>query len=97
MFYVYVLLLPVLILSIGYAVVKHKLKRYSEYVNFLLVVLLVEWVYAFIMYYLEIRALVNMGWVFYTLFMFLVPITAIAFILKIVEWIKGKRAVKHSH
>ena len=91
MFYLYVLLIPLLILVIGYVITKRRPKKYPEYVNFLLKILLYEWVYSSIIFYLELKQKINEGWVFYTLFMFLTPITAIVLLLKLFHWLKARK------
>ncbi len=90
-FYFYVLFVPLLILVIGYLITKRKPKNYPQYVNFLLKIILYEWLYTFSMFCLKLQQKINEGWVFYTLFMFLSLITAIVLLLKILHWVKNMK------
>jgi len=91
MFYFYVLFIPLLIVTIGYLVNKRKPENYPQYVNFLLKIMLYEWAYSCIIFYLESQDKINEGWVFYTLFFFLTPITTIVLLLKILHWVKNRK------
>lgn len=77
MFYFYVVVIPLLVLIIGYAILKIQSQHARSPINVLFKILWFEWAYALVIFGLELHQIIHQGWVFYTLFMFLLPITVI--------------------
>ena len=95
MFYVYTILIPVLIVAGSYlATAKYKPKYW--YVDVLLKALFWTYFYTFFLYYLDSENKIDSGWAFVTLITFLMPVSAIIFILKLYSifkqnWLKRKK------
>lgn len=94
MFYVYTILVPMLILVINYLITKPR--KASGYVNLLLKTIAQELGYAFFIYYLDKEQHIDTGWTFYTLIFFLIPITAIVLLLKLLYLIKNAKKKRHN-
>lgn len=89
---IYSILIPVLILVVGYFVNKPKPKRVTEFVNFLFKMLYHLWGYSFFLYYIDTEKFVDAGWANLNLFIYLVPISIIIILLKMFFWIKNRKA-----
>ena len=88
MFYVYTILLPVIILCIGYYSSKTKLKGFRSFISFMSKYLIYLFLYGLILYFLEMENYINDGWVFYSLMFFLIPITLFVLFCRIYFWFK---------
>jgi len=88
MFYFYTMLVPFLITLLGYVSQKNRPVRVSEYLSFLSTILLIQLTYAFVILYLEAKDIIDVGWVSYTLFFFLAPISIIVFLLTFIYLVK---------
>ena len=92
--YLFVILIPVLILGANYWASKHKPKKVDKWVNLLLKTLPHEWGYTFFVYYIDMEQKVDTDWAFLTLIMVLLPLTGIILLLKIFYWLKSKGSIK---
>jgi hypothetical protein len=92
--YLFVILIPVLILGANYWASKQKPKTVSEWANLILRTLPHEWGYAFFVYYIDMEQKVNTGWAFLTLVMILLPLTVVILFLKLFYWLKSKNMMK---
>jgi len=90
MFYFYTVVIPIVIVVLGYFFKKPKPKFFTEYISLLVQSLPYLFCYAFFIYFLEMEHYINIGWGFYTLIFFLLPIAIIALILKLFFWFKQK-------
>ncbi len=82
MFYIYTILIPLIVGLILYFV--YKPNKTKKYLNFFIYLIIILFVYAFLMYFLEMEKIVTAGWVFYSLIFFLVPSFIIVLILKLI-------------
>lgn len=85
MFYIYTLLIPFLITIITIFI----LKKYFRLIDLLLVVCGIMYLYSIGIYSLEYNNLIDQGWVTYSLFFFLLPISIILSIIKLFITIKN--------
>ena len=83
MFYVYTLLIPLSITIILWIVVKAKRK-----IDFVLLLLGILFTYAGVIYFLEMKDLITVGWVSYSLLFFLIPLSVISLIIKLYYFFK---------
>lgn len=83
MFYFYTILIPVIIIIILWLIVKPK-----EYVNFLLLLVGILFIYSAILYVFEMNHTITAGWVSYTLIFFLVSTLIILLIIKLIKFFK---------
>ena len=83
LFYVYTLLIPFSITIILWIVVKAKRKIY-----FVLLLLGILFIYAGIIYFLEMKHLITVGWVSYSLLFFLIPLSVISIAIKLYYFLK---------
>lgn len=75
MLYIYTLLIPILIVLIKYFFTKPKPVSKVQYFNTMVGATPYLYIYAFILYLLEIKGYINEGWVFYSFIFFLIPVT----------------------
>jgi hypothetical protein len=87
--YVYTYLIPILILVISYFTINRKPQKASEWVNLILKALPYEFGYMFFVYYLDKEQHIDTGWSFLSLITILLPIAAVAIILKICYWLRN--------
>lgn len=92
MLYVYVLLVPVLLLIGAYALNKVKPKNFADYVKLITKVLPYLFLYGFLLYFLEMEKFITTGWVFYSLMFFLIPIAIVILCLRIFYWYKEMKS-----
>ena len=83
MFYVYTLLIPFLIAALLWVVFKPK-----KIIDFALLLLGILFVYAGIIYFLEMKRLITVGWVSYSLLFFLIPFSVVSIIIKLYSFFK---------
>ena len=83
MFYVYTLLIPLSITIILWIVVKAKRK-----IDFVLLLLGILFMYAGVIYFLEMKHLITVGWVSYSLMFFLIPLSVISIAIKLYYFLK---------
>ena len=83
LFYVYTLLIPFSIAIILWIVVKAKRK-----IDFVLLLLGILFTYAGVIYFLEMKHLITVGWVSYSLLFFLIPLSVISLIIKLYYFFK---------
>ena len=93
MFYIIVIFIPLLILTIGYSIRVPKPKKFSDYVKLIFKVLPFLFCYSFLLYFLEMEDILKTGWAFYTLMFVLLPTTCIALLFHFYFWIKKRAAV----
>lgn len=86
MFYLYTILVPLTILSIGYYSSKTKLRGFRSFVSFMSKHLVYLFLYGLFMYYLEMENYIDEGWVFYSLMFFLIPISIIILLCRLFFW-----------
>lgn len=89
MFYFYSILMPFLILAIGYYI-EGKPKRKLEVVNYLFKIFLVLLLYTLLIYFLEMEHYINSGWAFYSMMFFLIPFGLIITTFKLYYFLKKK-------
>jgi len=85
MFYLYTVIIPIIIAIVLFFVTKPNKNR--KYLHYTLILLGILFIYAFIMYFLEMEKIVTSGWVFYSLIFFLIPSLAIVLLLKLVMFL----------
>ncbi len=68
-----------------------KLKKIDSFINFLLILALILWFYSMVIYYLEIKHILSIGWVFYSLIFFLIPTSLILVLMLILRKLKNGR------
>lgn len=88
MFYIYTILVPIIIGLIFYYIVKPN--KTKKYLNFFITLIVILFVYALLMYFLEMEKIVTSGWVFYSLIFFLIPSFIIVLILKLIFFLIKK-------
>lgn len=88
MFYLLSVFIPIIILLIFYFINRHALNTMVSYVNLVFKTLPFFFIYSFVVYYIETRGLVNSGYATLAIITFLVPISIIIVILKIIFWYK---------
>ncbi|UUV22725.1 hypothetical protein [Paenimyroides aestuarii] len=82
MFYIYTLLIPMVLLLLGFWLTNTKLKKIRGVVNLIFQMIPHFFGYAFFLYFLEVEGFINSPWAFYTIIFYLLPISAIIIILK---------------
>lgn len=87
---IYIYIIPISILIIGYVFSATKPKKLSEYIVIIAKTLPYQYCYAFFLYYLEMEKIINVGWDFPTLMFFLVPISIIVLTIILIFWFKEK-------
>jgi hypothetical protein len=90
LFYVYVLIIPVLILVVGYFIKTSKPIRFYEYLKLFVIMLPFEYIYAGIVYHLDVHNVLGANWASFTILFFLVPISIIAILLFLFLWLRRK-------
>lgn len=88
MFYVYTIVIPVLILLLGYYLTKPHPTKLSDFVNLIFKMIPHFFGYSLLLYFLEMEEYIDTSWTFYTMLFFLIPISVIIVILKIFYSIK---------
>ena len=83
LFYVYTLLIPFSITIILWIVVKAKRK-----IDFVLLLLGILFMYAGVIYFLEMKHLITVGWVSYSLVFFLIPFSVVSIVIKLYSFFK---------
>lgn len=78
MFYVYSILIPIVILVFKYFIVKPKPKELVQYLDLLIKTLPYIYGYVVLLYFLAITDYLDVGWAFYSLMVFLIPISLLA-------------------
>jgi hypothetical protein len=91
MFYIYAIAGPALILILSDLTTTPKPKNTVGYVDLLLKAIPHEIGYSFFLCYLESEKFTNADWTFLTIWLFLIPISVIVFLLKIVFLVKHSR------
>lgn len=86
MFYIYTLLIP----SILILLVTLSFYKKLSIINLLLTSCVIISLYTSLMYYLEITDVIEIGWISYSLFFFLFPISLVVGIIKLFKFIKLK-------
>jgi hypothetical protein len=89
MFYFYSILIPFLILAIGFYL-EGKPKRKLEVVNYLFKMFLTLVLYTLLIYFLETEHYINSSWTFYTILFFLIPFGLIVTMFKLYYLFKNK-------
>ncbi len=82
MFYIYTLLIPIILLLLGFWLTNTNLKKASSVVNLIFQMIPHFFGYAFFIYFLEMEGYIIAPWAFYTIIFYLIPISAIIIILK---------------
>ena len=90
MFYIYSIVIPFLILIIGYFI-ENRPRKMKNIIDLLFKVIFVEFAYAFLIYFLEMENHIDSGWSFYSIIFFLIPISIIVLILKIFYFFKKEK------
>lgn len=90
MFYFYSILIPFLILTIGFYL-EGKPKRKLEIVNYFFKMFLVLVFYTLLIYFLEMENYIDSSWTFYTLYFFLIPFGLIIISLKLYYILKKNK------
>lgn len=88
MFYVYTIFIPLIIAVISYLIIKPS--KNKKYLNFTLVLEGVLFIYAFVMYFLEMEDIVAINWIFPTLIFFLIPALVLSLIVKLILFLIKK-------
>ncbi len=88
MFYVYTILIPILILVLGYYWVSPKPKKISDFISLIFKMIPHCFGYAFFLYFLENEGYIDANWSFYTMLFFMIPISIIIITLRIFYFLK---------
>jgi len=94
MFYLYTILVPTLILVLGYLLRKPKPKSFRDYVVLISRIIPFIIAYTILIYYLEMNDIITTGWVAYTLLFFLFPVAIVVLIILFYFKIWGRPLVK---
>lgn len=90
LFYQYVLIIPVLIILIGYVFITPKPKSFFSFLKFFFRMIPFLLFYGFIVYLLEEKKVLGSGWAFYTYMFFFLTISFITSFIYIFLRIKKK-------
>lgn len=82
MYYIYVIVFPLVILLLGGYLKKEKLNTFGGITSCIFRMLPTLWLYVFFIYFLEMEEYIDIGWVFYTLLFFMLPISIIVIIIE---------------
>lgn len=80
MYYIYVIVFPMVILLLGGYVEKKRLNNIRNVISCFFKMLPCLWLYVFFIYFLETKDYIDTGWTFYTLLFFMIPISIIVII-----------------
>jgi len=90
MFYIYTELIPLIIAIIIWFLIRPK--GFKKYVDFILLLIVVLFIYAFILYILEINSYISEGWMTSaTLIFFLIPSLFLTLVIKIIIFFKRSK------
>ncbi len=87
MFYIYAIAIPLLILFTDYVTTKPKPKSWDRWVSLFLRALPHEWCYVFFLYYLEGEFEIDTYAVCLGMTIFLLPITVLLVLIKLIPWV----------
>lgn len=90
MFYFYSILIPILILLLGFYL-EGKPKKKTEIVNYLFKIFLILSGYTLLIYFLETEKYINSSWTFYSMIFFLIPFGLIIIPLKLYYFFKSDK------
>lgn len=93
MFYVFSILIPVLILGIGYLIAPKKPRSFKEIVGFLATLLPYLFCYALLLYFVNMEGYIDTGWAFFSVIFFLLPVGGVVLLLKLIYWIRAKKSM----
>lgn len=85
MFYIYSIVIPVIIIVLGFYFNKIKLHKFVDYVNVLLKTVPYLFTYTLLLYFLEMENYLSSGWGFYSIMFFLIPATSIMVVIKVIN------------
>ena len=88
MFYLWTIIVPVLILVISSYCFDIKKMSFENALNLIIKSSPYLYGYSFFLYFLENENFINVDWTFYTIWLFLTPITVSAILIKVFLWIK---------
>jgi hypothetical protein len=94
MFFIYVIIIPLVIFVIGYILRFPKPSRFYDYIILYIKLIPYFFCYCLLLYFLEMESIIKIGWVFYTLSFFLIPITGIVLLFRFYFWLKKKESAK---
>jgi len=83
MFYIYTIVIPLLLLIVGFLVTNTKSRKSKSLVNIIFKMIPHLFGYAFFVYFLEMEEYINAPWAFYTIIFYLIPLSIITIIFKI--------------
>jgi hypothetical protein len=87
MFYILTVLIPLSIIVIGYRVMKGKRKKIT-FTRLMVRTLPFIYAYTILLYGLTIQNPEILGWEFYTILFFLIPVTVVVIILKSISFLR---------
>lgn len=90
MFYFYTILVPTIILVLGFYLDK-KPKTKLKIINYFFKIFLVLITYTLLIYFLETEHYINSNWIFYTMLFFLIPFGLIIIPFRLYYFLKNKK------
>jgi len=93
-FFVYLIIIPIIILAINYYVTNPKPIKFNEFVSLIFKTLPHLWGYTFFLYYLEREQHIQTYGADLGISVFLLPISGVVIVLRIFYWIKYKMQKK---
>lgn len=77
-----------------YSINKPKPNTFRSFIDFGLKLIPYFLIYAFFHYFLEMEHIINVGWTFFTIIFFLIPVSIILFLFKLYYLIKNRKSNK---
>ncbi len=87
------IVIPLLILCIGYLIASQKPKSFKEIVDFSARLLPYLFCYALLLYFVNMEGYLDTGWAFFSVIFFLLPTGGIVLLLEFIYWIKSKKSI----